>query len=66
MTFGEKVKFVRIKLKLTQAQLAKETGIPEITIAKWETHNIKPQAVSYGKFIEYCEKHNIRFDENKN
>ena len=62
MTFGEKVLFVRTKLLLTQFQLAKELGASLATVARWETQNKKPQAVQYGKFLAYCEKHNIKFE----
>lgn len=61
MTFAEKVLFVRTKLLLTQAQLAKELGVSLATIARWETQNKKPQAVQYGKFLAFCEKKNIKF-----
>lgn len=62
MTFGEKVLFVRTKLLLTQFQLAKELGVSLATVARWETQNKKPQAVQYGKFLAYCEKNNIKFE----
>ena len=62
MSFGEKVLFVRTKLLLTQFQLAKELGVSLATVARWETQNKKPQAVQYGKFLAYCEKHNIKFE----
>ena len=63
MTFSEKVVYVRIKLLLTQAQLAKELGVSVVTIARWEKQNRKPQIVQYGKFLQYCEKHNIKFED---
>lgn len=66
MIFGEKVKYVRIKLKLTQSQLSKEAGIPKSTIIKWENDpNTKPQAINYGKFIDFCEKNNINFKKDE-
>ena len=62
MTFWEKVLFVRTKLLLTQTQLAKELGVSVVTISRWETQNKKPQAIQYGKFLAYCEKHNIKIE----
>ena len=56
MTLSEKVKYVRAKLRLTQKELSKKTGIPENTIIKWETEQtIKPQMSNYGKFVDFCE-----------
>lgn len=64
MEIKDQVKLVRRKLLLTQAQLSKETGISTITIARWESvEGIKPQMVSYGKFLAYCEKNGIRFED---
>ena len=61
MTWSEKVKYVRVKLQMTQAELSKETGIPVVTIARWETTNSEPQPKSMGKFLSYCEKKKIVF-----
>ncbi len=63
MDFKDKVKYVRRKLKLTQEQLAKETGISKVTIARWESSDIEPHMISYGKFLDYCEKNSITFDD---
>lgn len=64
MEIKEQVKQVRMKLLLTQAQLSKETGISAITIARWESvDGIKPQMVSYGRFLAYCEKNGIHFED---
>lgn len=66
MEIKEQVKLVRRKLLLTQAQLSKETGISVITIARWESvEGIKPQMVSYGKFLAYCEKKGIHFEDDE-
>ncbi len=65
MEFNERVKYVRMKLKLTQAQLSELTKIPLVTIKKWETQDITPQMTNYGKFVEFCEKNNIFFNEVK-
>lgn len=57
MTLSGKVKFVRAKLRLTQKELSKKTGIPENTIIKWETEQTtKPQMSNYGKFVDFCEE----------
>lgn len=63
MTPKEQVLYVRLKLKMTQSELAKATGIPLVTIARWETSTKVPQAKQFGKFLDYCETHNIQFDK---
>ena len=63
MNFAEKVMFVRSELFLTQTQLAKELGVSQVTIARWETSKRKPQLVLESKFNKFCEKHGIIFDK---
>ena len=66
MTLSEKVKYVRAKLRLTQKELSKKTGIPENTIVKWETEQTtKPQMSNYGKFLDFCELNGIDFSNVK-
>ncbi len=65
MTFGEKVSYVRAKMLLTQTQLAQELGVSLATVARWETQNRKPQMVQYGKFLKFCEKNKITFEDVK-
>lgn len=62
MTLKEQLIYVRTKLQLTQAELAEKTGIAKITIAKWETNEIKPQVKAYGKFLAFCEANGIKFE----
>jgi len=64
MTWSEKVKYVRIRLQMTQVELSKATGIPVVTIARWETTNSEPQPKSRGKFLSFCEENNIFLEEN--
>ena len=62
MTFADKVKFVRMKLYLSQAQLAKEIGVSFATVNRWESKGYEPQLASVGRFNDFCEKHGITFD----
>ena len=63
MELKEQVKYVRRKMFLTQAQLSKETGISAVTIARWESvDKMKPQMVSYGKFLAYCESKGLAIE----
>ena len=63
MELSSKLKYVRCKLKLTQEQLAQKTGISLVTIARWESGSVQPRMVSYGKFLEFCEKNDVKFDD---
>lgn len=63
MTFADKVKHVRMKLYLSQAQLAKEIGVSFATVNRWENQGIEPRLAHLGKFHDFCEKHHITFDE---
>lgn len=42
MTTGDKIKYLRKQLGLTQAQLAETTGIHLVTIKKYETNKVQP------------------------
>lgn len=59
MTFADKVKYVRMKLYLSQAQLAKEIGVSFATVNRWESKGYEPQLASLGRFNDFCEKHGI-------
>lgn len=63
MTISEIVKNVRVKLKLTQAELSKLSGIPVVTIARWESQSTKPRAKQWGTFLDFCKSHNIKVRE---
>ena len=63
MTFAEKVKFVRMKLYISQAQLAKEIGVSFATVNRWESKGYEPQLASVGRFNDFCEKHGIEFND---
>jgi DNA-binding XRE family transcriptional regulator len=63
MELKEKLKYVRRKLKLTQDQLAHQTEISKATIVRWESGDIEPQMIPYGKFIDFCEKNGIKFED---
>ena len=63
MTFADKVKYVRMKLYLSQAQLAKEIGVSFATVNRWESKGYEPQLASVGRFNDFYEKHGITFEE---
>jgi predicted transcriptional regulator len=65
MKFCEEVKFVRTKLMITQKELAKNIGVSSVSVARWESQNVMPRAVQYGKFLQFCEQNNIFLGKNK-
>ena len=60
MTFGEKVKFVRNSLFLTQAQMAKRMSVTENTVRKWEKDKSSPRSSSIRTLNNICKTENIR------
>lgn len=42
MTFGEKIRFLRLKESITQEELAEKLNVSRSAIAKWETDNGTP------------------------
>jgi transcriptional regulator, cro/CI family len=63
MEFQDKVKYVRMKLYLSQEALAKELGVSFATICRWEKGNRTPQLMTLGRFYAFCEKKGIKFEE---
>ena len=63
MEFSEKVKYVRMKCQIGQDALAKELGIGRTTLCRWERGEAMPRLAMQGKFYEYCEKHDIHFED---
>lgn len=63
MEFKDKILFVRKKLLLSQADLAKELGVAFTTINRWENGLRTPTFVLQRKFNEFCESKNIKFEE---
>ena len=49
MTFGEKIRNTRINLNLSQADLAKKTGISERSLYTYENGNVIPSRQKYNQ-----------------
>lgn len=63
LTFSDKVKYVRYKLKLSQEALAKEIGVSFATVSRWERENREPQLMTLSKFDDFCKANGIDFIE---
>ena len=63
MIFADKVKFVRIKLNLSQEDLARELGVSFATINRWENGSYNPSRLAKKAFEDFCQKKNIVIEE---
>ena len=52
MTIGEKIKYFRTRIGITQAKLAEVSGIHPVSIRKYETNKMTPQAEQIDKISE--------------
>lgn len=54
MTFGERVKQVRLALNLSQEEMAKELGVSFATINRWENSHNNPTYEALQRFEQFC------------
>ena len=52
MTIGEKIKYFRSRIGITQAKLAELSGIHPVSIRKYETNKMIPQAAQIDRLAE--------------
>lgn len=52
LTIGEKIRYFRKKLGITQDQLASVTGIHPVSIRKYETNKMQPQAAQIERIAD--------------
>ena len=52
MTIGEKIKYFRTRIGITQAKLAELSGIHPVSIRKYETNKMVPQAQQIDRIAE--------------
>ena len=52
MTIGEKIKYFRSRIGITQAKLAELSGIHPVSIRKYETNKMVPQAAQIDRLAE--------------
>lgn len=63
MTFAQQVTYVRQKLYLSRSEMAKELGVTEQTIYRWEQGTSSPQIASQRKFVNLCRKKKIKLGD---
>lgn len=63
--FSNQVKYVRTRLNLSQAQLAKCLGVSFATINRWENTKNGPSKLARISFYDFCESNFIDIDKLK-
>ncbi len=63
MEFAEQVKYARMKLGLSQEELAEKVGVSYSTVSRWEREGRMPQMKPLGRFYTLCEQNGINFKE---
>lgn len=61
MDFGEKVRYARKQLGLTQMQFAKVLGVSFATVNRWENNQVNPSSLAQRAFEDFCESSFLRF-----
>lgn len=63
MTFGEKVKAVRLKLHMSQETIARELNVSFSTVNRWESGRCQPNFAALADFDKLCKTNKIVFDD---
>ena len=63
MEFCQTVKNIRLVLKLSQEDLARELGVSYATINRWENGKSTPSRLALSAVKEFCEKNGITYEE---
>lgn len=62
MDIGNKIKEIRIKSLLSQADFAKELGVSFSTVNRWENGKAIPNFKALKKIKEFCARNEIDFN----
>ncbi len=62
MTYGEKIKSIRLELNMSQEMLARELEVSFATVNRWEKSHTEPSFKAKQKLKEFCVKQNIKID----
>lgn len=63
MTFADQVKYVRMKLSLSQEDLADKVGVSYSTVSRWEREGRTPQMKPLWRFYSFCESNGINMKD---
>jgi len=62
MEFKDKLIYARAKLNLSQTELANELNVSLPTVHRWENGKVNPTKKAKIVFMQFCEKHDIKFE----
>lgn len=62
LRFNEKIRAIRMKSLLTQADFAKELGVSFSTVNRWENGKAIPKIFTLKLIYKFCIDHGIPFD----
>jgi len=63
MDYGAKIREIRLKLLVTQTELAKMLGVSFATINRWENSHNEPTMRQKRAIRELCRKNHISWEE---
>ena len=63
MEFCQTVKNIRLALKLSQEDLARELGVSYATINRWENGKSTPSRLALSAIKEFCEKNGVTYED---
>ena len=63
MKFCQVVKRIRLALKLSQEDLARELGVSYATINRWENGKSTPSRLALSAIKEFCEKNGVTYED---
>ena len=63
MEFKDKILHIRVKLDLSQEELARELRVAFVTLNRWENGHNMPTRKTLLQIKEYCAAKDIYFDE---
>ncbi len=59
MTFAESVRIARIKLQLTQEELAHALGVSFATVNRWKNGSYNPSRLAQKAFHDFCKNNRV-------
>lgn len=62
--FSEQVKTVRVRLKLSQEELAHALGVSFATVNRWENGKTSPSKLAQRQFEQFCSDKKVRGELN--
>ncbi len=63
MEFKDKFKAARLKMMLSQEEIAKELGVSFASVNRWETGRNMPNFQAQRAFHDLCEKRGIKIED---